>query len=451
MTSSSLRTRLLVGAAVWVVLTVVVTGLVLFYLFLGSVERQTRADLEATFERLVAVIEIGPNGATVPHTLPDPRYAQPYSGVYWQVKTEDGSLIARSRSLWDHVLELPSPSDAMPVLAGPENQTLAAVVKVIDFGDPTMEKLVIWVAQDRSILDQTIADFGSDLILALATLGAAIVAGAIVVVRIGLAPLDLVRRGVERVRRGTDEQLVGPYPAEVVPLVTEVNELLSLREKSVQFARTRAADLAHGLKTPLQVLGSIADELSRSGDKGTAERVVEIRGEMSDRIDYQLRLARLRLRTSSEVLNSSLGVAVSRTVGVVRQAHIGRGVTWTVNIDEDVSVNVDANDLLELVGVLVENAAKWAKSKVQIAVHSGAGWAELHIADDGTGVSSTQISALGRRGHRLDESRQGTGLGLSIAFEIVEMNGGAIELGRADLGGLSVKVRMPCTANREQR
>ena len=416
MKQRSLRLRLLIGAALWVVLTVLITGAAIFYVFRGSVERDTRADLEASLDRLVALIEPEANAELLREPLPDPRYELPYGGVYWQIEEPGGAILDRSRSLWDYELQVPAamatdPQQQLVTLAGPDGQALAALVRQVDFDTATGRRAYLaTVAEDRSILDQTISEFGGDMALALATLGLATLAAAWLVVQTGLSPLDAVRRGVEAIRRGSADKLHDPYPTEVMPLVGEVNELLSLRDKSVEFARSRAADLAHGLKTPLQVLTATADKLRRSGDAANADAIDDILAEMSDRIDYQLRLARLRLRAQSDLISSSLNTALTRTISVIRQTHEGETLAWNVDLGPDVSVDIDSHDLLELAGVLLENAAKWARSRVDVTVRESEGGVELTIADDGPGLTDEQIP-YHRRDHAwfvcgvLDEDR----------------------------------------------
>lgn len=449
MKQRSLRLRLLIAAAICLVVGIVATGLAIFFFFRVSVEHDTRIDLEANLALLVALIEPGSEGSLLREPLPDPRYELPYGGLYWQVRDENGEIVDRSRSLWDHVLIVPLDPDPeeLRTIAGPDGQSLAALTWRVDLDtDEGRRTYLASVAEDRAILDETIRRFGMDMAVAQVLLALAIFVASALAVQFGLSPLNTLRRGVEAVRRGTTDKLTGPFPSEVMPLVGEVNDLLALRDKSVEFARARASDLAHGLKTPLQVLTATADKLRKAGDNANAEALDAILAEMSDRIDYQLRLARLRLRGKSELLSTSLHEAISRTVAVIRQTHDGQSLDWQLELGPDVAVNIDGRDLLELMGVLIENAAKWAKSRVEVSVRAGQGCVEVTIADDGPGLMPEQIAGIGVRGRRLDESRQGSGMGLAIAKEILELNEGHAELGRSETGGLLVKMTLPAAA-----
>jgi signal transduction histidine kinase len=190
------------------------------------------------------------------------------------------------------------------------------------------------------------------------------------------------------------------------------------------------------------VLTATADRL-RAGDPASAAALDEITVEMADRIDYQLRLARLRLRSGTHVLSASLNNALSRTVSVIRQTREGEALQWNVALGDDVRVNIDRHDLLELIGVLLENAAKWAAGRVDIGIRRVDGQVEVGIEDDGPGLTEDQIAGLGTRGKRFDESRPGSGLGLAIAMEILALNGGDARFSRSALGGLSVVLRLP--------
>lgn len=445
----SLRLRLLGGAVLWVVLALVVAGLAIGWMFRANVERSVQEGLVASLNRLVAQIDPFTNPPVPEDALPDPRYATPLSGIYWQVKNLGSGQAWRSRSLWDQVLDTGagpgSGEERFVTLRGPSDQALSGTLREIRFatGNGEVRSFRVTVAENRALLDESISRFGFDLAIALGLLAVALIAAAGLQVQLGLLPLQSVRAGIGAVRRGEVSTLPPDFPSEVLPLVGEVNALLAQQQTSIDFARARAADLAHGLKTPLSVLQSLGETLEQRGDVESARIVNEIASEMHDRVDYQLRLSRLRVRTRSHQLSASLNEAIDRTVAVLVRTRDGERLEWRVAKGPALVVDIDRHDLTELVGVVLENAAKWGKSTVRIESRAESGMAELTIADDGPGLSEAQIARLGERGQRLDESRRGSGLGIAIALEIVAINAGSVSFGRAPEGGLLVRIRLP--------
>jgi signal transduction histidine kinase len=261
--------------------------------------------------------------------------------------------------------------------------------------------------------------------------------------RLGLGPVSRIRQAIEAVRHGETARLEGKFPSELDSMVDELNRLLDVREIMNDRARARAADLAHGLKTPLAALHGIADRLRENGNEHDADLLQDLSFEMSERVDYQLKLSVLHPRTGTDNASSSLNTAVLRTVAVLKKTSRGEDLHWVAQLGADCSVDIHRQDLMELIGVLMENATKWAASRVVVHSRLEEAHAILEICDDGPGVPDSHSSQLGERGHRLDESLPGTGLGLSIAREILSLNGGTIAFTRADIGGLLVSLRLP--------
>jgi signal transduction histidine kinase len=331
------------------------------------------------------------------------------------------------------------------VLPGPSGQRLSALARVISFPAAAGSYLVI-VAEDRAPIAESISRFGRDLAVGLAILGAVLVAAAWLQVSLGLRPLKAIRAGLQRVRTGNERSLTGDFPSEVAPLVEEVNTLLRSHDLAIDFARARAADLAHGLKTPLAVLGTTAEDVRTRGDEATAKLLEELTSGMSDRVDYQLRLSRLRIRTRSQVYSASVEDSVSRTLAVLKRTEEGEELRWETAIEPGLRVDLDGHDLIELLGVILENAAKWSRSVVAVEARREGPTVAINVEDDGPGVPEGLVQELGRRGHRLDEGKPGSGLGLSIAREIVALNEGTIEFGPSARGGFAVRLKLPAAA-----
>lgn len=454
MTPRSLRLRLLAGAALWVGLALLLAGLGIAYMFIASIEREQQRDLAATFSRLVALIDAAADPPGLSQPLTDPRYDIPFGGLYWQIEDLGTDRVGRSRSLWDFVLQsasLPG-EDGTPRfgnLPGPSGQNLSALVRNIRLGAAN-RPLRVTIAESRAALDAAISRFGWELAAALLLLGGALIGAAWLQVHLGLSPLQKLRAGIEAIRRGHSARLADDFPAEVLPLTAEVNELLQSQQTTIDFARARAADLAHGLKTPLAVLATTAETLRTRSDPETARLVEQLTSEMADRVDYQLRLSRLRVRTRAHVLSARLDQALRRTVAVLMKTHDGERLNWQLELSEPLAVDIDDHDLIELVGVLLENAAKWANTTVEVTSRRDGGMAEVRIGDDGPGLGEDEIAALGVRGRKLDESKKGSGLGISIALEIVALNNGTIGFGRSERGGLLITLRLPLASERQE-
>lgn len=448
----SLRLRLLAGAGVWVTLALLLSGIGLVIIFAGNIEQRARGELDATRNRVAAALTSAPDPANLEQLLPDPRYATPFGGLYWQVERRATQEVYRSRSLWDTTLSFPagdeSGSSQYRTVDGPDGQVLLALGSPIAVDLPTgPEGYFVIVAQDRAELDRATGRFGFEMAIDLAVLGIALFIAAWVQVNLGLTPLRKLASGIEGIRGGVNHRLSEDYPTEVLPLVREVNELLDARETSLSAARARAAELAHSLKTPMAVVAAVSERLQVSGDRENASTLASLSADVSAEIDFHLRRAGIRPRDSATIIRTSLNAAVLKTASVLRKTHAGETLHWRVELNDDAVVNIDEHDLLELIGVVLENGVKWASSQVRISAVFGNQFVDVTVEDDGPGLEDDQIARLGIRGERPRTDRPGSGLGLSIALEIVAVNSGTLRFRRSELGGLLVAIRLPTSTS----
>ena len=320
------------------------------------------------------------------------------------------------------------------------------------------------VALDRRELAQARRDFAADVAPYLVLLGVVLVLAAWFQVRIGLAPLDAVRLGVRAIRSGAAQRLPTDFPDEVLPLAEEVNSLLDAQERAIERARAWTADLAHGLKTPLVVLAADAQRLRGAGQSALADDLDDLAQSMRRRVDRELIRARVRARVGNRagartdrgvgVPPNPVGRAASaadagadlpdtlrRVIRALERTPNGARLQWDLDTPERLRVAILPEDLLELLGNVLENAANWAQRLVKIQV--GAGDPVLvQIEDDGPGVPADRLERLGQRGLRLDERSQGNGLGLAIAQDICDAYGNDLAFSPADLGGLAVTLHL---------
>ena len=428
-------------AASIVVVSLILAAFILQSLFVANLERSVKGDLEAALSRLVALIDPTAAQPAISAPLPDPRYDTPLSGRYWQIEDLDSGEIARSRSLFDVQLVNLQPRDGGTFhFTGPNDFHLILVSKAIELGSRHFR---VTVGQDHNEIHAAGIQFAWEIGRLFSLLGLVILALGWAQLWLGLRPLNRLRDAVDTVRRGDIDQLTGRFPSEIEPLVDEVNALLVERQALAERARRRASDLAHGLKTPLAALQGIAMRLHDRGETSDAGALDDLAFEMSNRVDYQMRLASLRTRSPDHRESSQLNSAILRTMSVLRKTSGGELLHWMAELSEDLHVDIHRQDLMELMGVTLENAAKWASTKVVVYTARQATTAIIRIADDGPGLTPNLISRLGNRGIRHDESVPGSGLGLAIATEILELNRGSIRYNISDMGGLMVEIRLP--------
>ena len=267
--------------------------------------------------------------------------------------------------------------------------------------------------------------------------------GGLIQVRRGWRPINLLRSRLTGLRESRERRLEGDYPSEVAPLVGDLNALLNQREEMVNRARAKAGDLAHGLKTPLAVLAQEAERAAAQGQGDLAAAILQQVDRMRRQVDYQLAQARVATghsSTSAPVVVQTSAEALARTLA---RLHADRGLRIDVDVAQDLLVRVDREDLDEMLGNLLDNACKWARSRCRISARRDADRVAVTVDDDGSGIDVSMRSVVLKRGVRVDETAPGTGLGLSIAGDLADAYGGRLTLGDSPLGGLRVTLDLP--------
>ena len=261
--------------------------------------------------------------------------------------------------------------------------------------------------------------------------------------RRAVASFDRLRDQVGAVRAGSCHRVDGRYPSEVQPAVDDLNALLAHQERAVAGALAKAGDLAHGLKTPLAVLVREAERVARSGHGEVADAIQAQVDRMGRQVD--LHLARARAAASgatpgarSTVLESAEGLARA-----LDRLHNDRGVSLEVRVAGDHTVRTERQDLDEMLGNLLDNACKWARTRVVLESARRNGAIVMTVDDDGPGIDQTMLEAVLQRGVRADEASPGTGFGLAIVRDLAELYGGSIALERTAAGGLRAVLQLP--------
>jgi signal transduction histidine kinase len=445
MAGRSLEARLIALSMLWIVLALGAAAFVLAGLYRGHVERENSERIGAYLDELSAALDVTADGALVmQRDLSDPLFRRPYSGLYWQVSV-GGSTVLRSRSLWDGTLwdgalDVPGAAgvEADPAAVdGPEGQKLTAWTRSIRYPD-FAQPIVLRVAADSARIDQMATSFSRTLLVSLALLALGLIAAVLAQVRFGLAPLHRLGRAMTQLREGQVDRVDGEYPSEIRPLVEDLNAVLHENRELLARARAQAGNLAHALKTPLAVINNSLEGLGSSPSAGTVGLEVE---HMRQAIERHLVRARAG-QTPVHGRHVPVGPALEDVARAIRRIH-GDRVEIELLGQLDARFRGDAADLQEIAGNLLDNAAKWARSRVQATVATIGDRILLTIEDDGAGIAPERRAEAVQRGVRLDTSRPGSGLGLQIVDELCRIYGGTLELGSAALGGLSAKVSLP--------
>jgi signal transduction histidine kinase len=433
MSTRSLRLRLLLLGAVSVALALIASTIGLVILFERHVERRVDAELNAYLNQLIAGLDRNEAGEIALVRSPsDPRFERPLSGLYWQLLIEPTATTLRSRSLWDGELMLDPDSPVEGVvrrrrIEGPGAATLYLVERHFVLpvrldGAPVRAA----VALDSAEISHAVRALVADMAPYLTAIGALLVVSAWTQVTVGLRPLAAVREALTRIRDGRAQRLGAGFPDEVKPLAVEIDALLDASDAQIAKARARAGDLAHGLKTPLQVLAGEADRLMAKGEREIAAEVTSLVSTMHLHIEHEL--TRARLAAGALHARANVRDVADRVIKVVRRTPAGRNLIWSIEVARNLQAPIDAVDLGEALGNLIENAARHARSRVTVSGCSDRDGVTVAVSDDGPGIPADRIEEALSRGVCLDTSSPGTGLGLAIVAEIAEAWGACVSI-----------------------
>jgi signal transduction histidine kinase len=450
---ASLARRMGLIAAGWISVLLLGGGIALERTLTGQVEANFDEQLDYILTAMISSAEIDSFGeVNFYRTLGDQRFLEPGSGLYWQVSGADHDPWP-SRSLWDRTLKLQGVATS-----GEHFDSDAHFYNSDQFaGEPLRiaERTVIlpgsetrWtfaVASATEQLDSQIGRIRLILIWSFAVLGLGLLLMALMQVRYGLSPLRRVRAAIQNLRTTGAGRITDPLPLEVQPLVEELNALLEHSEKQAEEARRHAGNLAHALKTPLTVLTNAAT--ARAPDLGDA--VMRETRTMQRHVDHHLARARaVGRRAVGHARTNVMASAEAVRRAVERLYPEGR---LDIAGNKQATVSLERQDLDELLGNLIENAAKYGGGSVFVTIDPDEDSAQrdpkmclIWVEDDGTGIPEAERTRIFDRGVRLDTGKPGTGLGLAIVRDVAEIYGGSVTLGTSeDLGGLLVELRLP--------
>lgn len=448
MRTHSLLFRLGSAAAILIALALALAGFGLWLIFNQEIERRATNELDQIVKFVAAQVRIEADGSPVVDGAPaDQRFETPYGGLYWQVSTRDGQR-ARSRSLWDTTL--PDPKDALDGrrhvtdLQGPTGAPLLAVVQAITVAAPDGKDVPLQViaAIDRADLAAARHTFLRLLAFSLIALGLLLIGAMAIFLRLALRPFDHLGHGLKAIRAGESHALAGTFPDEVQPVVDDLNRLIQFQRTAVERARRQAGDLAHGLKTPLTVLGALARQAAEDGRDDIAQSIDGEVHQMRRQVDRVLARARANAGPALGGKTVAVKPVAAKVVRAFERLAEDKMLRWVINVAPDARFPGAEDELTEILGNLLDNACKWARSEIRLTANVSEEVLDLCVDDDGSGLSAEQASQIGR-GQRWDETQPGTGLGLAITRDLAEARRGSLALVRSDLGGARAHVRIP--------
>src|SRR5882672_3473339 len=417
---NSLALRLFVSATAVTVVILLVTGVVLSSLYRDGAERSFDRRLGVYLKTLVADVAAPEESEKFSQSLGEPLFELPLSGWYWQVTRLSAPRpeVRSSRSLWDaglpHLEDLNVATGAdgtrRRYVPGPEDQRLRLVERTVDLGEEG--RYLVAVAGDALEIDDETQGFDRAIAVTFGVLAIVLLFTTMFQVRFGLAPLKRISDSLAAIRSGSAERLGGSFPEEIAPLARETNALIDANREIVERARTHVGNLAHALKTPLSV---IVNEATARGEDPLAVKVLEQADIMRDQVARHLERARLAARLTVVGTVTDVAEVVTALARTMEKIHRDKNVTIEVHADDKARFRGERPDLEEMVGNLVDNACKWASSRVAIEVAreqpdaAGAGKLRIVVDDDGRGLSPAEREQVATRGRRLDETKPGSG------------------------------------------
>ncbi len=446
----SLKLRLWIAGGYLIVITLAIatTGIVLLFKWL--LEQQAVEDMEQQFGQLVAEMVVNKDGQLQLRQDPvDPHLSQVDSRLFWQISDQKGQVLLRSQTLAENVIELPEHSGdglnvhrALP--GGPNESGLLVIEGYVPLPDGFNPHLVrVAIGYDRTLIDARLDAIVSVVLEYIGILALVLIVGGYLQVAFGLKPVMRIRDEIAHIRAGNRNQLSERYPEELQPLADELNGLLDAQQVNLDKARSRAGDLAHGFKTQLAVLSSEIRSLHEAGDHTSAERIEQVANAMQRQVEREVTRARANALALSRNIRTDIAPVIRKLQAALARTPRGEEIPVTIDTPDQLKVAMDQQDFLEVLGNVLENALKWAKSAVRISANLQRSEIILNVSDDGPGIPDEKREQVLQRGVRLDMRTPGTGLGLDIVSELVAAYGGRIRLAQSDQGGLLVELALP--------
>jgi signal transduction histidine kinase len=438
---ASLGRRLLLGAAVFIAVALVVAAVVIGFVLHRFVQGQVDQRLDTQIVFLSSLLSAEGGVLALAGDADGPPFDRPHRGWYWQI-VGPGNVL-RSRSLQGQDLAIPEfhrpPHETRPAPAdgaGPRSQRLHFRIQTLTIGQTPV---TILASAPRAAVNGPLREAMTTLGISLVVLWLALLGAIVLQVRLGLRPLERLRRAVADVRAGRSERVPAEQPQEIAPLVAELNGLLEQNAANLHRARRHVANLAHGLKTPLATLALALSQRGRDA-AGELHSLVAV---MERRIRHHLGRARAAALSGPMRAHTPIASRIADVGGVLGKIYADKRIALTRDVSDNLAVACEPQDFDEMTGNLLDNAFRFAHHQVEVRAQAEGRSVTITIEDDGPGLRPEQIAQVLRPGERIDETAPGFGFGLPITLELAELCGGELSLGASALGGLRVTLRLP--------
>jgi signal transduction histidine kinase len=438
----SLALRIISLSGAWIVMALVVTAILLVNIYRDHAARYYDEHVSMHLEELFEATELGADGTIALKYYPsDPRYNEFQSGWYWEIR-QSGKTLKRSPSLGENKLNIgivqPAGKVAIHEMMGPAGEMLR--VHVIEVGQgPGLDPLVYLASSPMAGYTDDTTSYSNHVLGTFLLLGFGLLIAVVLQVRIALKPLKAISAGITDIREGRASKLPASSLEDVQPLVEELNNLIEHNAVLLRRARNRLGDLAHAVKNPLTVINNEAHRM----EKGQKELIIRQINDISRNVDHYL--SRARAHGAKKILGTRSRVkpVIEDLVYVMQRIYKDRKLEYDFSELKDYWFRGEGQDLEEMTGNLMDNASKWAKSRVLIHAEAANGRLLFMVEDDGPGIADSEIENVMRRGHKLDESKPGHGQGLGIVKDIAALYGGSLQLSRSSLGGVQARLDLP--------